>query len=98
MKILVGGFVKRDGCGGDLSVELLDAGVVVFLTSRMAGASTIKGSKTHMDDADSDRKSRKISDDSGFYIIDDLDSFLTDTRILAFVRKRYSSKAEQIYR
>ena len=58
----------------------------------MAGASTIKGSKTHMEDADSDRKSRKISDDSGFYIIDDLDSFLTDTRILAFVRKRYSSK------
>ena len=51
-----------------------------------------------MEDADSDRKSRKISDDSRFYIIDDLDSFLTDNRILAFVRKRYSSEAEQIYR
>lgn len=107
MNILIHGFVRRSD--EEIPTELLDVGVITLLTVKAANSlatlskepSGIKvGKKTGVEDVDSDRKSRRIAENTGFYIVDfdALDSIMIDNRILAFVRRRYSSVAENVYK
>lgn len=109
MKILMDGFVKIGHSDSvDRLTELSDTGVILFLTSRVAinatttskeGIESKIGAKICMDDMGSERKSRRISSEGGFYTVnfDTLDSILMNNRVLGIVRRRYSAEAERIY-
>ncbi|ADM12154.1 uncharacterized protein Eint_090240 [Encephalitozoon intestinalis ATCC 50506] len=109
MEVLIDGFSKADIFLEEKIREIIDAGMIIPIGRKeasllVAGARDptewMRRARMEKEEEKTERKNRKTEEIQRFYIVDFglLDSILINNMLLSFVRKRYLSKAEKIYR